>query len=281
MNNSAGNTLDLMGIVVFNADGTPKGTSELIKEMQEKCERLANEIKNGEKTPNQVRKEYGLPPIEGGDLKVIGNCIYKGYIDNQPNEEKKIKEQGGVYLKDVIYDLGVIRDAVIYEIGDATACGLQNVVNSLRQAILKIDICIYNLKNIDEDFEDRVCEINKAIDVLKEAINKVIEIEYTKDTLSLIKEEIGKIIDELKRFDEIYNVSEDIEPIDKDYLEEDKEETTANYVKRINVTKLYEDATPIANKIVGILANEDINFYTAEKVIELVERGIKTLKLKK
>ncbi|CEP50792.1 hypothetical protein [Paraclostridium sordellii] len=60
-----------------------------------------------------------------------------------------------------------------------------------------------------------------------------------------------------------------------------KDETTTNYVKRINVTKLYEDATPIANKIVGILANEDINFYTAEKVIELVEKGIKTLKLKK
>lgn len=60
-----------------------------------------------------------------------------------------------------------------------------------------------------------------------------------------------------------------------------KDETTTNYVKRIDVTKLYEDAMPIANKIVDILENEDINFYTAEKVIELVERGIKTLKLKK
>ena len=47
------------------------------------------------------------------------------------------------------------------------------------------------------------------------------------------------------------------------------------------VRKEYEDATPIANKIVDILANEDIDFYTAERVIELVERGIKTLKLKK
>ena len=27
-----------------------------------------NEIKSGEKTLNQVRKEYGLPPIEGGDI---------------------------------------------------------------------------------------------------------------------------------------------------------------------------------------------------------------------
>lgn len=64
MSNAAGNTLDLMGIVVFNADGTLKGTSELIKEIQEK---LDSEVKNSGKTLNQVRKEYGLPPIEGGD----------------------------------------------------------------------------------------------------------------------------------------------------------------------------------------------------------------------
>lgn len=60
-----------------------------------------------------------------------------------------------------------------------------------------------------------------------------------------------------------------------------KDETTTNYLKMIDVTKLYEDATPIANRIVEILANEDIDFYTAERVIELVGRGIKTLKLKK
>ncbi|MRZ28072.1 hypothetical protein GKD08_04755 [Paeniclostridium sordellii] len=56
MINSAKKFLELMGIGVFNADGTPKYMSELI-----------NEIKSGEKTPNQVRKEHGLPPIEGGD----------------------------------------------------------------------------------------------------------------------------------------------------------------------------------------------------------------------
>lgn len=67
MNNSATKFLELMGIGVFNADGTPKDVSELIKEMQEKCDRSSNEIKNGVKAINQLRKEYGLPPIEGGD----------------------------------------------------------------------------------------------------------------------------------------------------------------------------------------------------------------------
>ena len=153
-------TLENMEILIFHGDGTPKSSEEILKEIQEKCEKSFNKIKNGEKTTNQVRKEYGLSPIGGGDLKILENFIYKGYTD------------------------------------------------------------------------------------------------------------------ELKRLDEIYTVSEEIEPIDK-------EETTTNYVKRIDVTKLYEDATPIANKIIGILSNEDINFYTAEKVIELVERGIKTLKLKK
>lgn len=33
-----------------------------------KLEKSSNEIKNGEKTPNQVRKEHGLPPIEGGGI---------------------------------------------------------------------------------------------------------------------------------------------------------------------------------------------------------------------
>lgn len=34
----------------------------------EKSEKTSNEIEYGEKTPNQVRKEYGLPPIEGGNV---------------------------------------------------------------------------------------------------------------------------------------------------------------------------------------------------------------------
>lgn len=67
MANSAKKFLELMGIGVFDADETPKEVSELIKEMQEKCDKSSNEIKNGVKVINQVRKEYGLPPIEGGD----------------------------------------------------------------------------------------------------------------------------------------------------------------------------------------------------------------------
>ena len=59
-----------------------------------------------------------------------------------------------------------------------------------------------------------------------------------------------------------------------------KNETTINYVGKIDVTKIYEDATPIANKIIEFLANEDIDFYTAEKAVELARNGIKTLKLK-
>ena len=73
MNNSATKVLELMGIGVFNADGTPKDVSELIKEMQEKCDRSSNEIKNGVKAINQVRKEYGLPPIEGGEQHCCKN----------------------------------------------------------------------------------------------------------------------------------------------------------------------------------------------------------------
>ncbi|CEP50791.1 hypothetical protein [Paraclostridium sordellii] len=68
MANSAKKFLEIMGIGVFNADGTPKYMSELTKEMKEKCDKSSSEIKNGEKTSNQVRKEYGLPPIEGGDI---------------------------------------------------------------------------------------------------------------------------------------------------------------------------------------------------------------------
>lgn len=67
MNNSATKFLELMGIGIFNADGTPKDASELIKEMQEKSDKSSNEIENGEKITNQVRKEYGLLHIEGGD----------------------------------------------------------------------------------------------------------------------------------------------------------------------------------------------------------------------
>lgn len=67
MANSAKKFLELMGIGVFDAEGTPKEVSELIKEMQEKCDKSSNEIKNGVKVINQVRKEYGLPPIGGGD----------------------------------------------------------------------------------------------------------------------------------------------------------------------------------------------------------------------
>ena len=68
MANLATKFLELMGIGVFNADGTPKDVSELIKEMQEKCDKSSNEIKNGVKVINQVRKEYGLQDIEGGDI---------------------------------------------------------------------------------------------------------------------------------------------------------------------------------------------------------------------
>lgn len=34
----------------------------------EKFEKASNEIKYGEKTPNQVRKGYELKPIEGGGI---------------------------------------------------------------------------------------------------------------------------------------------------------------------------------------------------------------------
>lgn len=64
MKNAAENALELMGITIFNADGIPKGTSELIKEIQE---RLDSEVKNSDKTLNQIRKEFNLYTIEDGD----------------------------------------------------------------------------------------------------------------------------------------------------------------------------------------------------------------------
>lgn len=64
MKNAAENVLELMRIGVFNVDGTPKGTSELIKEIQEK---LDSEVKNSDKTLNQIRKKFNLYPIEDGD----------------------------------------------------------------------------------------------------------------------------------------------------------------------------------------------------------------------
>lgn len=39
--------------------------------MENKYEDYKNEINQGKKTRNQVRKEVGLPPINGGDTKLF------------------------------------------------------------------------------------------------------------------------------------------------------------------------------------------------------------------
>ncbi|MDC4245318.1 hypothetical protein [Clostridium perfringens] len=39
--------------------------------MGNKYENYKNEINQGKKTRNQVRKEVGLPPIKGGDTKLF------------------------------------------------------------------------------------------------------------------------------------------------------------------------------------------------------------------
>ena len=180
--------LESMGILIFHGDGTPKNMEEILKEIQEKISKETN-----------------------GD---------ENMINKQENREVQVEE---VNLKDIIYDLVILKDAVIYEVGSATVCGLQSVVNSLKQTTLKIDTCICDLKNIDEDFEDKICEINKAIDALKAGINKVIEVEHVEDTLTLIKEEMEETIDKLKVFNETYNSGENLETTERDpSAEEDK-----------------------------------------------------------
>lgn len=43
--------------------------------MRSKYEDYKNEIREGKRTPNQIRKELGLPTINGGDTKFINREV--------------------------------------------------------------------------------------------------------------------------------------------------------------------------------------------------------------
>lgn len=58
-------------------------------------------------------------------------------------------------------------------------------------------------------------------------------------------------------------------------------EKLKKYKNRIDVTETYDRAVNIAESIIDLIADEDVDFYTATLALNEAERGIKMLKLKK
>lgn len=185
---SAAKMLENMGILIFHGDGTPKSTEEILKEIQEKI-----------------------------IINTKGDEVMTNKYENRETQD------GRVYLRDIIGNLIKIKESLFYEIGIEEAKGNKEKVNYLKQASLKLDIGICDLKNIDEDFEYKICEINKAIDALSEAAEKIQTlntIHFLKMDVIGIKDKIENEIEKLKSFDEMFNGSEKIETTETDHLVE-------------------------------------------------------------
>lgn len=58
-------------------------------------------------------------------------------------------------------------------------------------------------------------------------------------------------------------------------------EKIKKYKNRIHVTETYDRAVNIAERIIDLIADGDVDFYTAILALNEAERSIKMLKLKK
>ena len=196
--------LSLIGIDIFDNEGKFKGAEQITKDISDKINYLINNT-------------CGLSEE---NIKGDENMINK--------YENREVQDGRVYLRDIIGNLIKIKESLIYETGYATSKGFTGIINYLKQASLKLDIGICGLKNIDEDFEYKICEINKAIDELSEAVEKTQaanEIYFIRMEVIAIKNKIENEIENLKSFDEMFNKSENIETTEIDSsAEEDKKE---------------------------------------------------------
>lgn len=189
--------------------------------------------------------------------------------------ENREVQDGRVYLRDIIDNLIKTKETLIYEIGYATSKGFTGVIDYLKQSSLKLDIGICDLKNIDEDFEYKICEINKAIDALSEADEKIKaanEIYFIRMEVIAIKDKIENEIEKLKSFNE----SENTDTVSMDSSEEIKLSCGIDFA---GINK--ESVTPfVVNPDIMLtgdkLENEEVNKPTFDETV--LNENIETMR---
>lgn len=188
MINTAINALELIGIGVFNADGTPKGASELIKEIEEKFKTSEN-------------LELAMEGITKDGI----------YMKEIISELKEINNK-------LIYETGYIAKTGL----------LTELVNSFGQAITEIDLCIDSLEFLNREFENRIENISLVISKLEGTVNILDvtnnkKCTYSSINLDEIKINTKEVIKKLKSFNEAWNDTK-IETTEIDSSVEDKKE---------------------------------------------------------
>ena len=215
--------LSLIGIDIFDNEGKFKGAEQITKDIADKINYLINNT------------------CGSSEENTKGDEVMTNKYENREAQD------GRVYLRDIIGNLIKTKEALIYEIGYATSKGLTGAINYLKQAALKLDIGICDLKNIDGDFEYKICEINKAIDALSEAAEKIQaanEIYFIRMEVIDIKDKIDNEIIKLKLFDETWN-DKKVETTEIDpSVEEEKKENEGNENKK-EETSEKDITTPI------------------------------------